>query len=62
MCIYIYIYIYIYTYIYIVGIANATDSVNEDVYNVTLKALISYYENYNYNQLPFRYVRSYTQQ
>ena len=48
-------------YIYFVGISNATVSVNEYVYEVTKKALMSYYEEYNYNQLPYRYVRSYTQ-
>ena len=48
-------------YIYFVGISNATGSVNEHIYDVTKKALMSYYEEYNYNQLPYRYVRSYTQ-
>jgi len=47
--------------IYIVGISNATVSVDHDVYTVTLKALISYYEDYSYNQLPYHYVRSYLQ-
>ena len=45
-----------------VGISNAaTDSVDEDVYTVTLKSLMSYYEDYSFDQLPYHYVRSYTQ-
>ena len=42
-------------------ISNATDDVDEDVYQVTLHALISYYEGYSYNQLPYQYIRSYIQ-
>ena len=45
-----------------VGISKAAnDSVDEDVYTVTLKSLMSYYEDYNYDQLPYHYVRYYTQ-
>ena len=50
-----------FTYICTVGISKATGSVDEDVYTVTLKSLMSYYEGYNYDQLPYHYVRSYTQ-
>jgi len=49
------------TAITLTEISNATDDVDEDVYQVTLHALISYYEGYSYNQLPYRYIRSYIQ-
>ena len=48
--------------LYTVGISRAaTGSVDENVYTVTLKSLMSYYEDYSYDQLPYHYVRSYTQ-